>query len=108
VEARAITCPHCQAPLKAFGHPGIPLYRSKPEEFLCATCIYHEDDTCNYPQRPFAKECTLYHDKAEPIVPETAKYISGGWPQLVKNWCQRHLVWLVLLSLIVISIALSI
>jgi hypothetical protein len=40
-------------------------------------------------------------------VPPTTRYISGGWPQLVKNWCQRHLVWLALLALIVISIALS-
>jgi len=69
VDARAIACAHCKTPLKAFGHPGIPLYRSQPEEFLCTTCIYHEDDTCNYPQRPFAKECTLYHDRAEPLVP---------------------------------------
>lgn len=71
-------------------------------------CIYHEDDTCNYPQRPKGKECTLYHDKAKPIVPPTTDYISGGWPQLVKNWCQRHLIWLALLGLIMISIALSI
>jgi hypothetical protein len=108
VDARAIACAHCKTPLKAFGHPGIPLYRSQPEEFLCTTCIYHEDDTCNYPQRPFAKECTLYHDRAEPLVPQTSRYISGGWPQSIKNWCQRHLVWLALLGLIIISIALSI
>ncbi|MEG4285335.1 zinc ribbon domain-containing protein [Microcoleus sp. A006_D1] len=108
VDARSIACAHCKAPLKAFGHPGIPLYRSASAEFLCTTCIYHEDDTCNYPQRPFAKECTLYHDKAEPLVPQTSRYISGGWPQSIKNWCQRNLVWLALFGLIVISIALSI
>ncbi|MGL5058637.1 MAG: zinc ribbon domain-containing protein [Microcoleus sp.] len=108
VEARSIVCPHCKTTLKAFGHPGIPLYRSTSEEYLCTTCIYHADDTCNYPQRPFAKVCTLYHDKAEPLVPETAKYISGGWSQSVKNWCRQNLVWLVFLGLIIISIALSI
>ncbi|MFM9263747.1 zinc ribbon domain-containing protein [Tychonema sp. BBK16] len=107
VDTQAITCPHCKTPLKAFGHPGIPLYRSKSTEFLCTTCTYHEDDTCNYPQRPFAQECILYHNKAEKIVSPTTHYISGGWPQLVKNWCQRHLVWLALLALIVISVALS-
>jgi hypothetical protein len=108
VDAQALACPHCKIPLKAFGHPGIPLYRSKPEEFLCPTCIYHEDDTCNYPQRPFAKECTLYHDRAEPLVPQTSHYSSGDGLQSLKNWCQRHLVWLALLGLIIISIALSI
>ena len=108
VDARAIACAHCKIPLKAFGHPGIPLYRSQSEEFLCTTCIYHEDDTCNYPQRPFAKECTLYHDRADPLVPQTSRYISGGWSQSIKNWCQRHFVWLALLGLIIISIALSI
>jgi hypothetical protein len=41
-------------------------------------------------------------------VPQTSRYISGGWRQSIKNWCQRHLVWLALLSLIIISIALSI
>ena len=108
VDARAISCPHCKTPLKAFGHPGIPLYRSASTEFLCTTCIYHEDDTCNYPQRPFAKECTLYHDKAKPLVAQKSRYISGGWPQSIKNWCQKNVVWLVLFGLIVISIALSI
>ncbi|MEZ2318756.1 MAG: zinc ribbon domain-containing protein [Microcoleus sp.] len=108
VDTQAITCGHCKTPLKAFGHPGIPLYRSKPQEFLCTTCTYHEDDTCNYPQRPFAQECTLYHNKAQPIVPQATPDISGGWQRVAKNWCQRHQVWLALLALIVISIALSI
>ncbi|AFZ07962.1 hypothetical protein Osc7112_3598 [Oscillatoria nigro-viridis PCC 7112] len=107
-DARALACPHCKIPLKAFGHPGIPLYRSKPEEFLCTTCIYHADDTCNYPQRPFAKECTLYHDRAEPLVPQMSPYSSRDGLQSLKNWCHRHLVWLALLGLIIISIALSI
>lgn len=108
VDTQAITCGHCKTPLKAFGHPGIPLYRSKPQEFLCTTCTYHEDDTCNYPQRPFAQECTLYHNRALPMVPQATHDISSGWQQAAKNWCQRHQVWLALLALIVISIALSI
>lgn len=106
-EASAIACPHCQTPLKAYGHPGIPLHQSQDGEFLCDSCLYHEDDTCNFPQRPFAKDCTLYHDRSEPILPAIAPYISGGWLQSVKNWCQRNLVWVILLSLVIVSLLLS-
>jgi hypothetical protein len=68
VDSQTIACPYCRTPLKAHGHPGIPLHRAAGETYLCDTCIYHEDDTCNYPQRPYAKECTLYHDRSQPIV----------------------------------------
>ncbi|MDB9511869.1 zinc ribbon domain-containing protein [Kamptonema animale CS-326] len=107
VDASAIACPHCQIPLKAYGHPGIPLHRSQGEEYLCTTCLYHEDDTCNFPQRPFAQDCTLYHDRSEPILPLSSQYISGGWPQLVKSWCQRNIFWLFLLGLVIVSLLLS-
>jgi hypothetical protein len=68
VDSQAIACPYCRTPLKAHGHPGIPLYRAEGETYLCDTCTYHEDDTCNYPQRPYAKECTLYQDRSQPVV----------------------------------------
>jgi Double zinc ribbon len=62
VDSQAITCPYCRTSLKAHGHPGIPLYRAEGAAYLCESCAYHLDDTCNYPQRPYAKECTLYQD----------------------------------------------
>lgn len=62
VDSQAITCPYCRTPLKAHGHPGIPLYRAEGEAYLCDSCAYHQDDSCNYPQRPYAQECTLYQD----------------------------------------------
>jgi len=62
VDSQAIACPTCRTALKAHGHPGIPLYRAEGEAYLCDSCAYHADDTCNYPQRPHAKECTLYID----------------------------------------------
>ncbi len=107
VKDQAIACPYCQTPLKAYGHPGIPLYRATGEEYLCTRCLYHEDDTCNYPQRPFAKECTLFHDSAEPLVPADSRYLSGGWSTALRNWCQRNTIWLVLLGLIIVSVLLS-
>ncbi|NJM96808.1 MAG: zinc ribbon domain-containing protein [Phormidesmis sp. RL_2_1] len=61
-----ITCPHCQLSLTAHGHPGMPLYRATDEVPLCATCAYDADDTCNFPQRPQAKTCTLYQNIQAP------------------------------------------
>ncbi|HEY9623542.1 MAG TPA: zinc ribbon domain-containing protein [Crinalium sp.] len=103
VGAQAIACPHCHTVLKAHGHPGIMLYRAKGDEYLCDTCTYHEDDTCNFPQRPYAKECTLYQDKTQPTTVLKAYTLSRS--SLVKTWLRRNGGWLVLLGLIVVSIA---
>jgi Double zinc ribbon len=65
VDSQAIACPYCRAELKAFGHPGIPLHRAAANEYLCKTCTYNLDDSCNYPQRPLAKVCTLYENFEE-------------------------------------------
>jgi hypothetical protein len=65
VDSQAVTCPYCRTELKAFGHPGIPLHRAVANEYLCSNCTYHLDDSCNYPQRPLAKECTLYQNFEE-------------------------------------------
>ena len=103
VEPQAITCPFCRTPLKAFGHPGIPLHRSTGEESLCMTCAYHDDDSCNFPQRPDARECTLYTDRAQPMVlPSVPKL-----PFSYQSWVRRNLKWLVLLGLILLSIAVT-
>lgn len=73
VKSDAIVCNYCRTELKAFGHPGIPLYRAEKGEYLCQTCVYHEDDTCNYPQRPYAQTCTMYKDLSEPVEVEISK-----------------------------------
>jgi hypothetical protein len=106
-DARAIACPHCQLPLKAYGHPGIPLHRSPDGEYLCASCLYHEDDTCNFPKRPYAKDCTLYRNVCELTLPPPTPYISGGWLQRIKNWCQQNILLLVILCLVIVSFVLS-
>ena len=62
VSSSAVTCPHCRTMLKAYGHPGITLHRAVGDTPLCDSCTYHADDTCNFPQRPLAQECTLYDD----------------------------------------------
>jgi len=107
VEDQAISCPHCDMPLKAFGHPGIPLYQSTDGGSLCDRCIYDQDDTCNFPQRPHAKSCTLYHDCEEPLVaetmiPQSQKGLSG-----FKYWLFRYRSVIIIIFIILASIALA-
>jgi hypothetical protein len=100
VETQAVTCPTCRLALKAHGHPGIPLFRAEEDEYLCQTCAYHEDDTCNFPQRPFAKECTLYYN---PQSVQSPTY-SPGWQAVCKNWLRRHTTLLIVAGLLLISL----
>lgn len=100
VDSQAIECPYCRTLLKAHGHPGMTLHRSTNGEPLCHSCVYHEDDTCTFPKRPYAMDCTLYRDRS---APDAAKpTYSEGFR--VKTWVSRNLVWIVLIGLIVISL----
>ncbi|OKH24783.1 zinc ribbon domain-containing protein [Hydrococcus rivularis NIES-593] len=109
VDAKAVRCPHCFAVLKAYGHPGIPLYQATGKTFLCDSCRYHEDDTCTFPQRPYAKTCTMYRDKSEPVEAELKfpLYPSDMWGRF-KTWCRTNKGLLLLIGLIGISILVAI
>jgi len=100
VKPQALTCPHCQLVLKAYGHPGIPVHRATGDVPLCETCIYHEDDTCNFPQRPHAKECTLYQDRSMSMV-EVKPHLNPR--KSLRFWVERNLIWIVLLVILFIS-----
>lgn len=104
VDAQAIACPHCRISLKAFGHPGIPLYRTAGAESLCDTCTYHEDDTCTFPQRPNAKECTLYHNRLQPVAPKVHRP-SGS--SALGLWMRRNSGLLGVIGLLGISLAIA-
>lgn len=105
VDSQAIACPHCRMTLKAYGHPGISLFRATGETSLCDTCLYHEDDSCNFPQRPDAKECTLYTDRTKPI---GNAHASGAVKTTAyRNWFKRNLAWLVLAGIVVFSVVLT-
>ncbi len=41
------------------------LHKAQGAEPLCSSCVYHHEDTCKYPERPNAKECTFYHQDDE-------------------------------------------
>jgi hypothetical protein len=109
IDTQALQCPYCRTPLKAYGHPGIPLYQSIGQDFLCDRCIYHEDDSCNYPQRPYAKTCTLFHDKSKPLVEETKSFRDrpGLSISSLTTWCRRNQGLLLLIVLIIISVAIA-
>jgi hypothetical protein len=94
VNPDAIACPYCRTALKAFGHPGIPLYQAPGAEALCKTCVYDADNSCNYPQRPEARNCTMYQKiGAAPPRRSTAKIRSArpftGWA-----WWRQNPAWL--------------
>jgi hypothetical protein len=103
VDSQSIACPYCRTPLKAYGHPGIPLYRAEGEAYLCDTCTYHEDDTCNYPQRPYAQECTLYHNRLQPV----AKIQRGSKQANLPLWLSGNEGWLVLAGLAGVSLLIA-
>ncbi|MDV3349725.1 zinc ribbon domain-containing protein [Leptolyngbyaceae cyanobacterium CCMR0082] len=95
----AVTCSNCGLELKAHGHPGIDLHRSEGGTYLCDTCVYHQDDSCTFPQRPQATTCTLYVDTAQKPVPEASKIYTIPW------W-RKYSGWLMLAALILISVVL--
>lgn len=105
ISVGAIACPHCRTPLKALGHAGIPLHQAAQGEVLCDTCLYHQDNSCNYPQRPTAKDCIMYVDwrqsveQSAPLLPR-----STPWGQQMKTWFNRHLAWIILVGMVLLSI----
>jgi hypothetical protein len=107
VDSQAVTCLHCRTTLKAFGHPGIPLHRATGKEYLCESCTYHADDTCNFPQRPYAKECTLYQNIEESKLELQQKRENTSFPAAVKSWVQRNQALLLLLSLVLVCLLIA-
>ncbi len=105
VATDAIACPHCGVTLKAYGHPGVLLYRAAAEQVLCETCTYDADDSCTFPQRPHAKECTLYHNRFQPTVLDLEYRPSLG--SSITAWLRRNMFWVGLLVLLAVSVAIA-
>ena len=106
VDSQAIKCPHCNNSLKAFGHPGIPLYQAETGTYLCDRCYYHQDDSCNYPQRPYAKTCTMFHDANQPLTAETTQSQNPSAVVSFQLWCDRNKGLLWIIGLVCFSIVL--
>jgi hypothetical protein len=107
VDSQAVTCPHCRTTLKAFGHPGIPLHRAIGKEYLCDSCTYHTDDSCNFPQRPYAKECTLYQNIEESKLQLQQQRENTNFSTTVKNWIKRNQALFMLLSLVLVCLLIA-
>ncbi|AFZ22802.1 hypothetical protein Cylst_0458 [Cylindrospermum stagnale PCC 7417] len=107
IDSQAITCPHCRITLKAYGHPGIPLHRATKGGYLCDSCTYHVDDTCNFPQRPYAKECTLYQNLEESKLELQQQHHSSSFGATVKSWIKRHQALLLLLGLLLVCLLIA-
>ena len=108
VSSKAVICPHCQMVLKAYGHPGITLHRATGDIPLCQSCTYEADDTCTFPQRPYAKECTLYDDVSRSKLETQQLYTPRrGLVGAVRLWCQRNPTWLGLLGVLAVSFLLA-
>lgn len=103
VNSQAVTCPFCRTQLKAYGHPGIPLHQvTGVDEYLCDSCTYHADDTCNYPQRPYAKECILYQNLEERNLDLLSQNQKPSFSISLKNWIRRNQSLLLIMSLFLI------
>jgi hypothetical protein len=102
VDVRAIACPYCRTPLKAYGHPGMTLHHATGQEPLCLTCAYDEDDSCTLPKRPHAMSCTLYRDRTQSIAATNSQGYTRSF--LMRTWIKRNVGLIVLLGLILVSL----
>lgn len=107
IDSQALTCPYCRTTLKAYGHPGITLHRANKNEYLCNSCTYHADDTCNFPQRPYAKDCTLYQNISEKQSILEQQRITTSLTNTIRNLIKRHQTLLLLLGLLFICLLIA-
>lgn len=108
VKPTDLVCSRCRLQLKAHGHPSIELHQTSTGEVLCKTCAYDADDTCTFPQRPYAKTCTLYQSiTAEAERAKGELRSPPPTPTLSLIW-QRHKVWIILLAIFGISLLLTV
>jgi hypothetical protein len=104
IDIQSLSCPYCRIPLKAYGHSGIPLHRAIGEASLCESCTYNADDTCNFPQRPHARECTLYQDISQiKLGAKQNRNTNSNFFSTASTWVRRNQTWLLLLGLLFIS-----
>ncbi|MTJ06360.1 zinc ribbon domain-containing protein [Anabaena sp. UHCC 0253] len=107
IDSQVITCPKCQLLLKAYGHPGIPLHRAQGNDNLCDSCNYHFDNTCNFPQRPYAKDCTLYQNIEESKLELQTQSFNQSLNTKVNNWIKRNQTLLLILALLLVCLLIT-
>jgi len=62
------------------------LHKAPGVDPLCKSCTYHHEDTCTTPERPYATECTLYHnDSISSATPEQYRESLKGIAMTVQD-----------------------
>ncbi|BAZ52401.1 hypothetical protein NIES4103_50620 [Nostoc sp. NIES-4103] len=107
VDSQAISCPYCRTTLKAYGHPGIPLHRVKGDGYLCDSCTYHDDNTCNFPQRPYAKDCTLYENREQSKLNLEQQRYSSSFGGTIRSWMKQNQALVLLLGLLFVCLLIA-
>jgi hypothetical protein len=108
VKTTDLACGRCGLQLKAHGHPSIELHQTTSGEVLCKTCAYEADDTCTFPQRPYATTCTLYQSITAEAEREKGEVRSPSHASALRIFWQRYRVWLILLAIFGISLLLTV
>ena len=93
--------------LKAYGHPGIPLYRAQENDYLCNSCSYHFDHTCNFPKYPHAQECILYGNIEEKKLELQKQIYHQRLSTKVNNWIKCHQTLLLILGLFLVCLLIT-
>ena len=109
VKPTDLVCSRCGLQLKAHGHPSIELHQATTDDVLCKSCAYDADDTCTFPQRPYAKTCTLYQSitaEAEREKGQVRSPVSA--PTSLSLVWQRYRVWIILLAIFGISLLITV
>lgn len=107
VDSQAISCPYCRTTLKAYGHPGIPLHRATGDGYLCDSCTYHDDNTCNFPQRPYAKDCTLYENLEQSKLNLEQQRYSSSFGGTIRSWMKQNQALVMLLGLLFVCLLIA-
>jgi hypothetical protein len=108
IDSQAIACPHCHSTLKAYGHPGIPLYQSQHNEYLCDNCLYHYDDSCNFSQRPYAQDCTLYQNIEEHNLEIEQQRRNNSLIARITLWLKRYQGLVLIMALLLICLFITV
>ncbi|MDB9528412.1 zinc ribbon domain-containing protein [Oscillatoria sp. CS-180] len=107
VKATDLVCGYCGLQLKAHGHPSIELHRTTGGDVLCKTCAYDADDTCTFPQRPYATTCTLYQSITAEAERAQGEVRSRSQAASFRSVWQRYKLGIILLAIFGVSVLLT-
>ncbi len=85
----------------------MPLYRTTDGTVLCDRCVYDEDNTCNFPQRPHAQSCTMFRDRTLSLREIEVKVNRRGGLGGIQNWIQRYRGAIALTIIIAVALLLA-